>query len=337
MQPLYVVGGEQKDDLNSQDEWHVHRAGTVARIDPQRGEARTLFEYQSPPELCPDQDPSFLFKASTLHGDRFYTCTSTEVLIYSFPDMELLQRITHPCFNDLHHINISPDGLLYVANTGLDSVVEMAPDGEITRHWSVLDGLKVWERFSQDVDYRKVLTTKPHLAHPNYVFFVDGDVWVTRCKQRDAICLTRPGRRFAVGEACPVHDGIVTDHGIYFTQVDGKITEIDGKTLQLRAEHDLAAMMPGIRKPGWCRGLHVVDEHRVLVGFSRLRPTKWQGNLNWLKLTELRWLHRMPARICLFNLTERKVEWDQPLQDFGMTTVFSIHPDPRTEAASAAA
>lgn len=338
MDTIYVMGGDQKDDLQNQDEWHIHRAGILARIDLRSKTATKLVEYSSPPDCCPVDDPSFLFKAATFHNGRLYACTSTEVLIYDFPALTLERRISHPCFNDIHHVTVADDGRLYVANTGLDSVVEMAADGAILRHWSVApDHPQVWDRFSPDVDYRRIATTKPHYSHPNYVFFLDGEIWATRCKQRDAVCLTRPGERFQVGQDQPIHDGIVTPYGIWFTQVDGHLIHVDRHTRQVRKVHDLGAMLSSVRKPGWCRGLHMLDERRALVGFTRLRPTRWQGNVNWLKLNELKLLYRMPARVCLFDLAEQRIERDVSLQDFGMTTVFSIHTESEIAASRIAA
>lgn len=337
MRPIYLVGGEQKLDLKHHDEWHMHRAGKIVRLDPESKSAELLVEYQSPRELCPDDDPSFLFKSSTLRDGKFFTCSSTEVLVYDFPSMKLQQRISHPCFNDLHHVNVGPDGKLYVANTGLDMAIEMAADGEILRQWSVLEDQDVWHRFSPDVDYRKVATTKPHEAHPNYVFLLGDDVWATRGKLHDAICLTTPGLRMDAGDERPIHDGIVTEHGIYFTWVDAHLARVNPETLQREEVIDLSKLMSGVRRPGWCRGLHVVDEDHFLVAFTRLRPTKWKNNVSWANLRELKWLYRMPARICLFNIKERRAVWEVELQEFGMTTVFSIHEATDAQSSQAAA
>jgi hypothetical protein len=328
MDPLYIVGGEQKDNLKEHHEWHMHRAGSVLRLDPDTRSVEKVIEYQSPPDVCPEKDPSFLFKSSTLSRSSLYTCTSTEVLVYDFPSMSLRQQISHPCFNDLHHVNVDDHGAMYVANTGLDQVVKLAASGDVEHIWSVLDDGNPWSRFSPEIDYRKVATTKPHAAHPNYTFLLDGDVWATRCKQRDAVCLTTPGRRFQVGATdAVIHDGVVRDSGIYFTQVDAHLIRVNRESLEVEETIDLSEMMSGLRKPGWTRGLHVVDDERVIVGFTRMRPTKWSNNLSWVKLNELRYLYRLPARVCLFNLRERRMEWEVPLQKFGMTTVFSVHPE----------
>ena len=338
MRQLLIVGGVQKDDLQSPDEWHIHRSGIVLRLNVETQTAETILDYQSPPEFCPAEDPSFLLKASTFHNGQLYTCSSTEVLIYDFPSMQLDRRISHPCFNDVHHVNVAADGRIYVANTGLDMTVEMSPSGEILRQWCVLNGQETWHRFSPDIDYRKVLTTKPHAAHPNFTFLMDDDVWSTRAKQRDAVCLTSPDKSIQLMDDCPIHDGIVTDKSIVFTRVDSHAVFVDRETLKIRDTYNLASMLPGIRKLGWCRGLSVVDEDHILVGFTRMRPSKWANNVSWMQRqwTNLKWLSRMPARICLFNLKEKRAEWNIPLQDFGMTTVFSIHPEEEAQTLQAA-
>ena len=121
-----------------------------------------------------------------------YLCTQTEVLICDFPSFAIRKIISLPFFNDLHHVAVALDGRLFVAVTGLDAVAELAPDGTLLRLQSVADG-SVWDRFSKTVDYRKVATTKPHLSHPNFVFFLDGEPWVTRFQQCDAVPLYRTG------------------------------------------------------------------------------------------------------------------------------------------------
>ncbi|HID22656.1 MAG TPA: hypothetical protein EYP14_09680, partial [Planctomycetaceae bacterium] len=328
MQPVYVVGGAQKENAVQKEEWHSHAKGIVAWIDPDRDEYELRLEYVSPPDLIPDEDPNILFKAATFCGTRCYLCTSTEILEYSYPDLRFLRRISHPCFNDVHHVHVAPDGHLYVANTGLDMVVELDGDGTILREWNVVDDSDPWQRFSRDIDYRKVASTKPHRSHPNFVFTASEHVWVTRFHQKDAVCLTEPGWRIELGVERP-HDGVVWGDLVYFTTVDGHIIVADLRTRAVRDVYDLTEMQKGLRKVGWCRGLAVLDEKRILVGFSRLRPTRWKANLQWLKhgLRELYTLCHQPARVALFDLDQRRELWEFPLNRVGMSTVFSIHLD----------
>ena len=87
---------------------------------------------------------------------------------------------------------------------------------------SVLGG-SPWDRFSPDVDYRKVPTTKPHRAHPNFIFFLDGKPWVTRFNQRDAVPVDGVNGRppFDIGREEGVHDGHIVGGGLFFTTVGG--------------------------------------------------------------------------------------------------------------------
>ena len=77
----------------------------------------------------------------------------------------VLKVISHPCFNDLHHVTVGPQDTLFVAVTGLDAVAEVTLDGELIRLTSTVEGVDVWDRFSPDVDYRRCASTKPHASH----------------------------------------------------------------------------------------------------------------------------------------------------------------------------
>ena len=143
-------------------------------------------EYESPPEHCPEGAPSHVFKSATIQGDTAWLCTQTEVLICDLPSFAIRRVISLPCFNDLHHVAPAPDGRLFVAVTGLDAVAELSPRRRAPAPDQRARRL-AWDRFSPNVDYRKVPTTKPHQSHPNYVFFLDGQPWVTRFQQRDAV------------------------------------------------------------------------------------------------------------------------------------------------------
>lgn len=323
---LYIVGGQSKKGAEQKDEWHRHRQGVILRVTPQSNAAEMCVEYITPPEARPDEDPSIIFKTGAVEDGKLYVCTQTEVLIYALPHFEQIGYISLPCFNDLHHVAPTPEGNLLVTVTGLDLVVEVTPKGEILREWGVL-GQDPWTRFSREIDYRRVVTTKPHEAHPNHVFRVGEDIWVTRFEQRDAICLTQPDQRIEIEVERP-HDGAVYEDSVYFTTVDGHIVEANLKTKQIEQIIDLNEISNTNRALGWCRGLHILDKEHVIVGFSRLRPTKIRENVQWIK-------HRFglrenpgkqPARIALYNLKDRKLCWEQNLEEAGLNVIFSIHP-----------
>jgi hypothetical protein len=216
--------------------------------------------------------------------------------------------------------------------TGLDAVAELAPDGTLLRLQSVTN-TSVWERFSQTTDYRKVATTKPHVSHPNFVFFLGDEPWVTRFQQRDAVPLygTSSARPvFSLGNE-GVHDGYVMSDHIYFTAVNGLILRFDSISGKKRS-FDLNTVPNHYpdRPLGWCRGIQPINEEKTWVGFSRIRYTTLRNNLDWARrgFRDTDRYPPAPTRIACYDLTQGRLLDEIGLEEAGINTVFSIHVDP---------
>ena len=134
MTELYVIGGQQKRDAFSKNEWHLYQLSLVAQVNSADGVREICAKYTTPPEARPDKDPSILFKAGTLADGMLYVCTQTEVMVFQLPDFERASYISLPCFNDLHHVRPNGEGNLLVANTGLDMVHETCAGNIISRN-----------------------------------------------------------------------------------------------------------------------------------------------------------------------------------------------------------
>jgi hypothetical protein len=327
---IWVVGGEQRGVPHWTKEWKLYKKALVAKV--ANGRAERVLEYETPPEHCADDAPSIVFKAASIARDRAYLCTQTEVLICDFPSFAIRKIVSLPCFNDLHHVAVAPDGRLFVAVTGLDAVAELTPDGDLLQLTSVT-GQPVWERFSKSTDYRKVATTKPHLSHPNFVFFLDGEPWVTRFQQRDAVPLNGnadgrvPGRApFNLGME-GVHDGHVAADGIYFTAVNGFVLRFDLAS-GARQSFDLnLAEGPYKDRPlGWCRGV-LPRGDGIWVGFSRIRYTTLRQNVDWVRrgFRNVDRLPPAPTRIARYDTGKNEFVDEFDLEAADMNTVFSIH------------
>src|SRR5579864_703079 len=222
MANLYVLGARQKKlRLKEEPEWNLYEAALILELDTDTGRAQTRVEYKTPEEACSTDKASHVFKAGTIRDRTLYACTSTEVLIFRLPEFERTGYVSLPIFNDVHHVTPASDGSLLAASTGLDMVVKFTPQGQVLAEWPVLEE-DPWTRFSRAVDYRKVASTKPHGSHPNFVFELGTEIWVTRLVQRDAICLNDSGKRIDIAVQRP-HDGFVHGERIYFTTVDGHI------------------------------------------------------------------------------------------------------------------
>ncbi len=320
---LYVTGARQgalvvpHAKVPTGYEAYYDRA-LICRVDVPRRSAASIVEYQTPPHLSADDRPGILFKTAHIEGDTLYVPTQTEILIYHLPDCHMLANVSIPMFNDVHHVRPSPRGGLVVTNTGLDMVVELGPDGSVWQEWSAVDE-SPWVRFSRDIDYRKVKTTKPHRAHPNFTFFLEDELWVTRFEQRDAISLTNPGRVIRMpGER--IHDGVVHGNRIYFTHVDGKVSVVGRESLAVEAEIDLSEFYPADTLLGWTRGL-AVDGSGLWVGFSRIRHTRFRENLSWMRRG---FRASLPTRIAYFDLSTSTLGPTINLEPAGMNSVFGV-------------
>lgn len=322
---LYVVGGEQRHARSMRENeqwWYKYHRGLILKVDTSSGAVTRCTEYVSPAEACAGDDAAILFKSGTLHDDKLYVCTQTEILIYTIPDFRLESYVSLPCFNDVHHVRPSRDGHLLVANSGLDMVLEITRDGDVLREWHALDD-DPWMTFSREVDYRRVASTKPHRSHPNQVFYIGDDIWVTRFEQRDAVCLTDRSKRIAIDLEL-VHDGFVHDGHVYFTTVNGCVVIANTQNLAIEEVVDLNCLRQDEAHLGWCRGL-LVEGDRTWIGFSRLRLTKFRENLSWV-----RWGFKphLPTRIACFDLVNKRILYENDLQVHGLDAVFSIFPAP---------
>ena len=325
MASLYVLGARQRKLLlKKEEEWNLYEEALILQLDTETGAVRSCVEYKTPPEAKAGANSSIVFKSGALAGDTLYCCTSTEVLTFRLPGLERIGYVSLPCFNDLHHVTPSCDGALLAAVTGLDMVVKFTPEGKVLEEWSVLPE-PVWSRFSKDTDYRKVESTKPHKSHPNFVFQLGKEVWVTRFHQRDAICLNGSERRIDIGVERP-HDGLLHGGRLYFTTVDGRIVIASPRSLQIERVINLPAIDGQQALLGWCRGLLPLDERRVWVGFTRIRKTEFRENVLWVRNLVRPGMEEKSTHISLYDIAEKRCLREFDLEAHGMNIVFSIFP-----------
>lgn len=330
MSKLYVLGGRQrKVGLKAptyQDEWYLYEAALVLEVDTETGAARTCVEYETPRELRAGEHKAGNFHSGALVGDTLYSCTMTEVLAYRVPEFQQVGYISLPHFNDLHHVTPASDGNLLVVSTGLDMVFKITPEGKVLAEWCVADEAP-WSRFCHDIDYRVVITTRPHLSHPNFVFELDDALWVTRFEQGDAICLNQPGKRVVLNVYRP-HDGVVCGKRIFFTGVEGRVVVVNRCALGVDEIIDLRKIQDGDKEilPAWCRGLMLVDERRIWVGFTRIRQTLLRENVRWVKTVLREGTVAKPTHIALFDIVSKQCLKEIDLEPHGMHTVFGIFP-----------
>ena len=325
MDCLYALGARQRNlVIKNQEEWNLYESALIVKLDPENRDVRSCVEYKSPLAARAHEHSSIVFKAGTIVGNTLYACTATEVLIFNLPDFQQTGYVSFPALNDVHHVAPTADGNLLVANTGLDMVIKCNLRGEVLAEWSVLDDNPL-ARFSRDIDYRKVDSTKPHQSHPNFVFELNGETWVTRFYQRDAICLENRSKRIDIAVESP-HDGLICGDRIYFTTVDGRIVIANSRTLRVEEIVDLKQINGSDSLLGWCRGVLPLDERRIWVGFTRVRKTKIHENILWVKHAFRPGMKEKATHIALYDIVERRCLQEFDLEPYGINIIFSVLP-----------
>jgi hypothetical protein len=319
-----IAGARERPGGFELGEGKYYEAAILAKLDLATGEFERLLCKEDGGENYPATHPNLQFTSGCLDGDTLWLPTDTEVFHYQLPDFVLLGKISHPCFQNVHSAHVFGD-CLAVTSTGLDNVVLMdKTTGAINRVINT-EGHNPWYRFDPEVDYRLVHSTRPHHSHPNFVFLLDGRLWVTRCALDDAACLDDPTMRIdlAGGEDISVHDGYWWRELLVFSRVDGQLIFYDPE----RESLDTVDLFAGERnRPrGWCRGIHIAGDV-LYAGISRLRRTKLRSRLKYLSRGNFRYQSGNQSLVIAFDLQERRLLRSYECPENFIDAIYSIVP-----------
>lgn len=329
---LLITGGNLRPNGFELGEGKYYGCARLLRLDTSTGEVETLISIDTGNENTPNQHPNLEFTVGDVENGRLWLSMDTEIRCYAYPSLRLERVYSHPSFHNIHSVAVREDRL-YVTSTGLDMVVVLdKSDGRILEYLNA-EGKPIWHRFSQDTDYRKVYSTRPHDCHPNYVFWIDGEPWVTRCTQEDAVNLRDVTQRIDVSgkrRSISVHDGVTLDGKIYFTTVDGAVVIVDAARRAVVDVVDLSELQGFVGLRGWCRGMYL-DDTIAYIGFTRLRQTKRQERLAWIR----RMLDRgHPVEACsvlAVDLAKRKILADYRIPLGMLDAIYGVLPEPLAE------
>jgi len=317
---LLVTGGLQFEDALERPEGLRFRAARLVDVNLETGATSTLLEYIAEGENYPAGRPNSIFLSAGMEGDRLYLCTGTEVLEYSYPDLQRLRMVSYPFFQNLHHVKVI-GGRIAVVSTGLDLLVFLDMETLEPVEFVNALGKNPWHRHSPEVDYRKMVSLKPHEVHPNHVFEINGSLWLTRFIQKDAVCIDDFNRRIKLDVESP-HDGLVHEGSVYFTTVDGRIVQVNAQTLETEHVFDLNELEDSTGPLGWCRGL-LVEDGIAYVGFTRLRETRIKENVKWA-LRLIGGTSRRDTRIVAYDLKKQKKLSETVLQHNSVSSIYSV-------------
>lgn len=277
-------------------------------------------------ENYPDEHPSLLFTCASLDGDTLWLTSETEVFEYSYPSLNLRRKISYPFFQNIHHVFPYGSSSIAVVSTGLDLVVVLSKATLEPISFFNVEGKDPWHRFDRSIDYRKTHSTKPHDSHPNFVFSLDDQLWVTRFKQKDAVNLHDPSDQIYIGGKGGVHDGHVIGQYIYFTSVFGEIVIADSASRKVVDRVNLNEIEGTKRPLGWCRGF-CLDGDIAYVLFSRLRSTRIRENISWARDVVTGRLSITKSRVVAYNIKTREKVDEFLMPEGSINAMYSIIPN----------
>lgn len=328
---ILITGGRERDSGFQLGEGKYYDEACLLRLNLESGSFErllTITESTRTRENYPDEFPNLEFTAGHVEGDKLWLATDTEVMQYSYPELRLLKKASLPAFQNIHHVRAFDD-YIAVVSTGLDMLVLLDPNSLKPVEYLNVEGKDPWHRFSPEVDYRKVHSTRPHEGHPNFVFTLGDELWVTRCTQEDAVCLRDMSKLIDIAppKEISVHDGHVVNGKIYFTTVDGFIVIADASTQKVIDEFDINPFEDRPGAKGWCRGIHL-DGDVIYVGFSRLRRTKNKTKIAWVKGIFDNRPTQANAVVAAYDLKRRHKLKEWVLPDNTIDAIYSLLPEP---------
>ena len=307
---LIVTGGALNTEPNTKGNHPQYSKALVCQIEINSGEKPiciSQLDYRpSQKDNIRANNTNIIFKSASLYQNLLYVPTETEIKIIDIITMEEQETYSLACFNDLHHV-IKHNDKLFIANTGLDAVTELNVITNEVNHHLALDQTLI--RPLDNVDYRQIASTKPHLAHPNFCFELNNEIWVTRCDFMDAVAINDKNKRLFIGDGL-VHDGVVSGKYVYFTTVEGRIKVYDKATLRMHADVDVKIIAPEFQ--GWFRGICPIGQGSVLIAMSK--PRKSKRGLS----------SKQQSTLLLVDIYLKQIIQIWDLGELGLDAVFSV-------------
>ena len=284
MLPIIISGGSYPDNWKTMQDKNNENfirfdTAKLSVVDWDNGKIIDTINYISPDI---QRNPSMMFKVCDITPNSIITVTNSEIVEFDRKTYEVIKTVSDNSFNDLHAVK-KINEFYYLVNTGLEILQIINENGLIVKEINMAT-TATWDKFSKSIDYRKIGSTKPHEMHINNVFNVGDDIFVTRLSLKQAININNEKDIFDIEVGLP-HVGVVFNEKVYFTTTNGHVIVFDANTRKKISLTDVNQLLVkgGYKPDGWCRGILPLSENKILVGYTKLRHTKFKEFLSWTK------------------------------------------------------
>lgn len=151
-------------------------------------------------------------------GQTLVACSWIDQCVYVLNGSDEISILTHPWFNYIHSVDLTPQHTFLLASAGSDLIVEISSRGEVVWDWfgpehgydTCPEGTPAF--FNRQVDYRAMRrsTTEQAMHVTSAILLPNNTVLATLFHQGVLVSIERE-----TGEAQVVLDGLSRPHGIH--------------------------------------------------------------------------------------------------------------------------
>jgi len=221
---------------------------------------------------------------TTLVGCDFNSVFTLDKTTYN-----ILRRKLSPRYNDLHNLTVT-NNIIYLANTGLDSIEMLDETLEAIQQFNALSDEGIYNRLNGNYitngDYYDNAISKlsfnqrkvPDYLHINHVMKHQNSIIATSFKQK---CLVDGHSFKPLSNVFPEqpHDGFIHNDCIWVTTVSGHIFRAE-LSLPFKFKMVLDLFDSGDYH-GWCRGLFISGK-QLFIGITAIQSQN--DRTQWLKV-----------------------------------------------------
>lgn len=92
MGKLLITGGQEREDGFQLGEGKYYKAAKLLRLDTESGLIEELLSISEGGENYPDEHPNLEFTAGWVDGQELWLSTDTEVMLFSYPDLNMVKK-----------------------------------------------------------------------------------------------------------------------------------------------------------------------------------------------------------------------------------------------------
>lgn len=226
-------------------------------------------------------------------NDKLYIADYNKFIIIDAIDYKTIRVVESGIFNDIHAISVT-NNLIFITNTGLDSIEVYTIDGDFSYSLNLLNDNDRQARLlgsDTNIATDKYYDIRSHLRfgqwklkdkfHINNFAIVDNKFILTSFTKKTLINISN-GMEITPRLSSHIHDCLLYNDSLWITSVDGKIYTRSTNVDIVESFSEFVDLFEIGSLYGWCRGL-AFDNENFYIGITQITYSvpkqRWNVNI----------------------------------------------------------